>query len=64
MSNVISISTKREEREIETKFAQLLDKEANVEGCVKPLSSSMFDRIKVLRKKADIQRQQHDLIEC
>ncbi|MGI2178895.1 hypothetical protein [Shewanella frigidimarina] len=64
MGNVISIKAKREEREVEVRFAELLDKEANVEGSVKPLPRSMFNRIKVLREKAEVQRQQHDLIEC
>ncbi|ABZ78311.1 conserved hypothetical protein [Shewanella halifaxensis HAW-EB4] len=64
MGNVISIQAKREEREVEVHFAELLDKEASIEGSVKPLPRSMFDRIKVLREQAEVQRQEHDLIEC
>ncbi|MBT0095729.1 hypothetical protein [Vibrio alginolyticus] len=64
MSNIVCFKTKQAERDAEAHFAELLEKEVNIESNVKPIPMSLKDRMDALRAKADQKRAEHELIEC
>ncbi|MEZ9329468.1 hypothetical protein AB4152_10490 [Vibrio breoganii] len=64
MSNIVCFKTKQIERDAEAHFVDLLEKEASIEGNVKPIPMSLKNRMDALRAKAEQKRAKHELIEC
>jgi hypothetical protein len=63
MGKVISLHDHKREREIESKFIDLLDREVKVEGNVQPLSTSLLDRMIAIKKAADAARARSEMLE-
>jgi hypothetical protein len=63
MSKVIQLHNRRHEREVEDKFIELLDREVKTEGKVKPLSTSLIERMDALRLKAEQAKARAEILE-
>ncbi|EGQ8054737.1 hypothetical protein R7Q48_07985 [Vibrio sp. 378] len=63
MTKVVQLHDRRRNREIEDKFIDLLDREVKVEGNVKPLSTSLLDRMNALRHKAEQAKARAEILE-
>ncbi|EID7697614.1 hypothetical protein RAL08_000268 [Vibrio parahaemolyticus] len=63
MTKVVQLHDRRRNREIEDKFIDLLDREVKVEGNVKPLSTSLLDRMNTLRHKAEQAKARAEILE-
>lgn len=54
MNKVISIDKYQDEKRVEDAFIELLEREVKVEGNVRPLETSLLNRMEALKKSADI----------
>lgn len=61
MNKVIKLKPKQHV-EVETAFISLLNKHCNQQGAVKPLSNTFFDRIELLKVKAEAAKQRRENI--
>lgn len=61
-NKIINFSEAKKNRQVESKFLDLLNDDINA-GNVKKIPSSVFDRIAAIKHKALVARQNNELIE-
>ena len=68
MTKIIQLDAVRKQKEhealVESQFIELLDKEAQKDGNIQPLSNSLIKRIDALKQRAKERKREHELLEC